>query len=126
MLKETTGAFDGSRTHDLHVTSQTCNPLRHADPYIARLIPRVRADSTCGSNYPTEWFMNECSFSAQFSQTISAKWVLTFSHPLGHYSSICTDDRQFQTTEISKRVLRGNKPIIKVRLKKSYMAPKQN
>ena len=29
-LKETTGAFDGARTHDLHIMSQTCNPLRHA------------------------------------------------------------------------------------------------
>ena len=30
LLKETTGAFDGSWTHDLHITNQTCNPLRHA------------------------------------------------------------------------------------------------
>ena len=29
-LKETTGAFDGARSHDLHIMSQTCNPLRHA------------------------------------------------------------------------------------------------
>ena len=28
-LKETTGAFDEARTHDLHIMSQTCNPLRH-------------------------------------------------------------------------------------------------
>ena len=26
------GAFDGSQTHDLHITSQTCNSLRHAAP----------------------------------------------------------------------------------------------
>ena len=25
-------AFDGARTHDLHIMSQTCNPLRHAAP----------------------------------------------------------------------------------------------
>ena len=25
------GAFDGARTHDLHIMSQTCNPLRHAN-----------------------------------------------------------------------------------------------
>ena len=30
MLKETTGAFDGARTHDLHITSQMCNPLRRS------------------------------------------------------------------------------------------------
>jgi len=24
------GAFDGAQTHDLNITSQTCNPLRHA------------------------------------------------------------------------------------------------
>ena len=30
LLKDITGAFDGYRTHDLHITSQTCNPLRHA------------------------------------------------------------------------------------------------
>ena len=30
MLKETSGAFDGSRIYDIHITSQTCNPLRHA------------------------------------------------------------------------------------------------
>jgi len=30
LLKETTGAFDGARTHDLHIKSQTCNLLRHA------------------------------------------------------------------------------------------------
>jgi len=24
------GAFDGARTHDLHITSQTCNPLLQA------------------------------------------------------------------------------------------------
>ena len=29
LLKETTGAFDGARTHDPHITSQTCNPLHH-------------------------------------------------------------------------------------------------
>jgi len=29
LLKETTGAFDGART-DLHIMSQTCNPLYHA------------------------------------------------------------------------------------------------
>ena len=33
MLKETTGAFDGARTHDLHITSQACNPVRHAAPW---------------------------------------------------------------------------------------------
>ena len=27
------GAFDGARTHDLHITSHKCNPLRHAAPY---------------------------------------------------------------------------------------------
>ena len=27
------GAFDGAWTHDLHITSQTCNPLHHAAPY---------------------------------------------------------------------------------------------
>ena len=27
MLNETTGAFDGARTHDLDITSQTRNPL---------------------------------------------------------------------------------------------------
>ena len=26
------GAFNGGRTHDLHITSQMCNPLRHAAP----------------------------------------------------------------------------------------------
>ena len=26
-------ACDGARTHDLPITSQTCNPLRHATPY---------------------------------------------------------------------------------------------
>jgi len=30
LLKETTGAFDGAQTHNLHITSQTCNPMRHA------------------------------------------------------------------------------------------------
>ena len=30
MLKETTGAFDGAQTYDLHITCQTCNTLRHA------------------------------------------------------------------------------------------------
>jgi len=29
LLKETMGAFDGAQTHTLHITSQTCNPLRH-------------------------------------------------------------------------------------------------
>ena len=33
MLKETTGAFDGGWTHDLHIPSQTGNPLRPATPY---------------------------------------------------------------------------------------------
>ena len=32
LLKETTGAFDGARTNDIHITSQACNPLRHAAP----------------------------------------------------------------------------------------------
>jgi len=32
LLKETSGAFDGARTHDLHITSQTFNPLRHIAP----------------------------------------------------------------------------------------------
>jgi len=27
LLKETTGAFDGSPTYDLHITSQPCNLL---------------------------------------------------------------------------------------------------
>ena len=27
------GTFDGARTHDLHITSQTCNPLHHATPH---------------------------------------------------------------------------------------------
>jgi len=27
LLKETTGAFDGALTHDVHITNQTCNPL---------------------------------------------------------------------------------------------------
>ena len=31
MLKGT-GAFDRARTHDLHITSQMRNPLRHAAP----------------------------------------------------------------------------------------------
>ena len=26
------GAFDGAQTHDLHITSQTCNKLRPAAP----------------------------------------------------------------------------------------------
>ena len=26
-------AFDQARTHNLHITSQTCNPLRHSAPY---------------------------------------------------------------------------------------------
>jgi len=26
LLKETTGTFDGARTHNLHITNQTCNP----------------------------------------------------------------------------------------------------
>jgi len=30
LLKETTGAFDEARIHDLHITSQTCNGLSHA------------------------------------------------------------------------------------------------
>ena len=29
LVKEITGAFAGARTHYLHITSQTCNPLRH-------------------------------------------------------------------------------------------------
>ena len=32
LLKETMGFFDGARTHNLHITSQTCNPLWHAAP----------------------------------------------------------------------------------------------
>ena len=32
LLQETTDAFDRARTHDLHNTNQTCNPLRHAAP----------------------------------------------------------------------------------------------
>ena len=34
LLKETTGAFDGARINHLHITSQTCNPQRHAAPYV--------------------------------------------------------------------------------------------
>ena len=26
------GDFDGAQTHNLHITSQTCNPLRHTTP----------------------------------------------------------------------------------------------
>ena len=33
LLKETTGAFDGARTHDLPITSETSNPLCHAAPF---------------------------------------------------------------------------------------------
>ena len=33
MLNETTGTVDRARTHDLLITSQTCNPLRHATPF---------------------------------------------------------------------------------------------
>ena len=33
LLKETTGVFDEARIHDLHSTSQTCNPLCHAALY---------------------------------------------------------------------------------------------
>jgi len=29
LLNDTMDVFDGARTHDLHMTSQTCNPLRH-------------------------------------------------------------------------------------------------
>jgi len=32
LLKETLWDFDGARTHDLDITSQTCNPLHHAAP----------------------------------------------------------------------------------------------
>ena len=32
LLKQTIGAFDGAQTHDLHITSQMCNPLPHAAP----------------------------------------------------------------------------------------------
>ena len=28
------GAFDGVWTHDLHITSQMCNPLRQAAPQV--------------------------------------------------------------------------------------------
>ena len=28
------GAFDGARTHDINLTSQTCNTLRHASPLV--------------------------------------------------------------------------------------------
>ena len=34
MLQETTEVFDGARTHDLHISSQKCNPLRHAAPCV--------------------------------------------------------------------------------------------
>ena len=30
MFKQRTGVFDGARSQDLHITSQTCNPLGHA------------------------------------------------------------------------------------------------
>jgi len=30
LLKETAGVFDGARTHNLLITSQTCHPLFHA------------------------------------------------------------------------------------------------
>jgi len=30
LVKETTVAFDGAQTHDIHITRQTCNALRHA------------------------------------------------------------------------------------------------
>jgi len=29
---ETTGSFDWAQTHVLHITSQTCNPMRHTAP----------------------------------------------------------------------------------------------
>ena len=32
---ETTGSFDGALTHDLHITSQTCNPLSHATTVVS-------------------------------------------------------------------------------------------
>ena len=35
LLMETTGFFDWTRTHDLHITSQTCNP--HVNVQMARL-----------------------------------------------------------------------------------------
>jgi len=35
LLKETTEAFDGTQIHDLHITNQTCNPLRH--PYLGEI-----------------------------------------------------------------------------------------
>jgi len=38
LLNETTGAFDGARIHDLHITSQTCNTLRPADPWVINFI----------------------------------------------------------------------------------------
>ena len=32
---ETTASFDGALTHDLHITSQTCNPLSHATTVVS-------------------------------------------------------------------------------------------
>jgi len=32
LLKETKGVFDGAWTNDLHITSQTGNPMRQAVP----------------------------------------------------------------------------------------------
>mgnify|MGYP000093118539 FL=1 len=31
--RKQTGAFDGARNHDLNITSQTCNPLRHVTAF---------------------------------------------------------------------------------------------
>ena len=59
MLKEITGAFDGARTQDLHITSQTCNPLHHADctTYeIGMLLWQFTAKRWSNFNICVQWY----------------------------------------------------------------------
>jgi len=50
MLKETTGAFDGTRTHDLHITSQTYNPCRHFKAGLHSLMKESNCVFTCNTH----------------------------------------------------------------------------
>ena len=47
LAKEIMGAFDGAQTHDLHIMSQTCNPLQHAAPYMYRVLSYWDQNNSC-------------------------------------------------------------------------------
>ena len=86
MLKKTTGAFDGARTHDLHILSQTCNPLRHAALIYSDLLLVVY--TVIYSSLCIQWFTPHCVKSDLLLVVYSDLLLIVYTVI---YSSLCIE-----------------------------------